>query len=455
MTMGSFVGGIWRNKSTLHTAILLTVILVIPATLHAETLAQTSSSIVSTTDDSAQAARFFSTEDVHSTPSTYSTSMPLTSYPSEGAVTSVEADDAGNFWLVLLDISEVSVVCPVTSIDVYSLVLEVVGTAEPVVIEVRDVKGVADWVVDANTRPVIFSEDRPTRKANISLKIIKEYIPDFEDLNSEASKNLISKLSHELSDICRRADPQNFRDVKIIRLLRGSIIVKSVAQYNYPNNQSQIEFLNKDLELSLTKLFNNSDLLKHLSEALGNVSVQDAEVLMQTAEITNVSELKPLMSCNSDFANYTLNIVEGVWVCEGPCKSNPGYCNDHGDCVNVKTGPMCLCYKSSFQEYYGSQCELFHRGAGFYAALFGSLGAVLLLFIIVTIVIVVVQLRRRRCWSMSSSHESKRSNLFDDYFFDFTDRSQACQLQKYSLHDNLPEAEAGMFRTHLKNVDMT
>lgn len=65
----------------------------------------------------------------------------------------------------------------------------------------------------------------------------------------------------------------------------GSIIVKSTAQYNYPNNQSQINFLNKDLESTLTKLFNNSDLLKHLSEALGNVSVQDAEVQMQAPEI--------------------------------------------------------------------------------------------------------------------------------------------------------------------------
>lgn len=73
-----------------------------------------------------------------------------------------------------------------------------------------------------------------------------KYISDFEDLNSAASKDLISILSREvcrlvslveinksdhfffynwsllllqLSDICRRADPQNFRDVKIIRLL--------------------------------------------------------------------------------------------------------------------------------------------------------------------------------------------------------------------------------------------
>ncbi|KAF4093777.1 hypothetical protein AMELA_G00006050 [Ameiurus melas] len=296
-----------------------------------------------------------------------------------------------------------------------------------------------------NTRPVILSEDRPTRKANISLTLIQTYNPDFEHLNSEASKKLISVLSHEISDICRRADPQNFRDVKIIGLLSGSIIVKSIAQYNYPNNQSQIDFLNKDLETSLKNLFNNSDLLKHLSEALGNVSVQDTEVLMQTAEIANVSDLKRFLNCSSDFAGYTLKIVEGAWVCEGPCKSNPGYCNAHGDCLNMKTGPGCLCYNTSFQEYYGTHCELFRRGAGFYAALFGSLGAALLLFITV-IVIVVVRLRHRKCWSMSSSLDPRRSNLFGDYFFDFTDRSQACQLQNYTLHENLHEAEAGAFR---------
>ncbi|KAG7318808.1 hypothetical protein KOW79_017282 [Hemibagrus wyckioides] len=248
----------------------------------------------------------------------------------------------------------------------------------------------------------------------------------------------------------RRAAPQNFRDVKILSLLPGSIIVRSLAQYNYPNNQSQIDFLNKDLESTLTKLFNSSDTLQHLSQALGNVSVQDTEVLMQTAGIANISDLKQYLSCNSDFANYTLNIVEGAWVCEGPCKHNPGYCNAHGDCVNVKTGPMCLCYKSSFQEYYGPQCELFRRGAGFYGALFGSLGAALLLFITVTIGIVVVRLKRRKCWSLSSSHDSRRSNLFEDYFFDFSDRG----LQKYTFHEDLREAEAGVFRSHFGNVDM-
>ncbi|XP_027024695.2 mucin-3B [Tachysurus fulvidraco] len=295
-----------------------------------------------------------------------------------------------------------------------------------------------------NTRPVILSEERPTRKANISLRILKEYNTDYGNLNSEASKKLISILSHGLSGICRRAAPQNFRDVKILRLLPGSIIVKSIAVYNYPNNQSQIDFLNKDLQPSLIKLFDSPDILQDLSQALGNVSVQDEEILMQTAEIEKISDLKPYLNCSSDFANYTLNLVEGAWVCEGPCKQNPGYCNAHGDCVNVKTGPMCLCYKSSFEEYYGPQCELFRRGAGFYGALFGSLGAALLLFITVTIGIVVVRMRRCRCWSLSSSYDSSHSSLslFGDYFFDFTERGH---LQKYTMHNDLRDAEAAVF----------
>ncbi|KAF7693074.1 hypothetical protein HF521_008390 [Silurus meridionalis] len=294
-----------------------------------------------------------------------------------------------------------------------------------------------------STTPVIFSEERPTRNAIISLKIIKDYISDYDYLNSEASKNLISIISPELSDITRKADAINFRDLKITRLLKGSIIVQSIAQYNYPNNQSQILFLNKDLETSLMTLFNNPDSLKHLSEALGNVSVQDPEVLMQEVELADILDLKPYISCNLNIANYTLKIVDGAWVCEGPCQTNPDYCSTHGDCVNEKNGPLCLCYMSTFQEYYGLQCELFRRGAGFYAALFGSLGVVLLV-IIMTIVIAVVRLRSRRVWSLSSCRGMNRSALFADYFFDFSDRGQ---LQNYTPHENLREAEDGSFRS--------
>lgn len=41
----------------------------------------------------------------------------------------------------------------------------------------------------------------PTRKANISLRIIMEYLPEYEDLNSQKSKNLIAILKREVCHV--------------------------------------------------------------------------------------------------------------------------------------------------------------------------------------------------------------------------------------------------------------
>lgn len=47
------------------------------------------------------------------------------------------------------------------------------------------------------------------------------------------------------------------------------------------------------------------------------------------------------MNC-SMFASYTAEVSGGKWQCAGPCKTNPGYCHQHGDCSNdVYKGPMC------------------------------------------------------------------------------------------------------------------
>ncbi|XP_076877276.1 mucin-3A [Brachyhypopomus gauderio] len=276
-----------------------------------------------------------------------------------------------------------------------------------------------------NTTTVTWSEGRPTRKANISLRIMKDYILDFQNLNSQASKQLIAILTHELSVICKRADPQNFRDVNIITLINGSIIVKSSARYNYPNNQSQIDFLNNDLELVLNIFLYNFDLLKNLREALGNASIQDIEVTMTKPEIANVSDIKPFINCSMDFANFTLKLEEDAWECEAPCKMNPNYCHHHGDCLNFKTGPVCQCYESYLQVYSGARCELYHRGAGFYAALFGSLGGAFLLLIISITVIFVMRRNHGGKWTVSSNSDSKRFSIFDDDTFNFSDRGQA------------------------------
>lgn len=65
----------------------------------------------------------------------------------------------------------------------------------------------------------------------------------------------------------------------------GSVIAEGVAEYSYPNNNSQIMFLNNDLELTLEKIFNDSNSFNNLSAALGNVSIERGQITMDKVEI--------------------------------------------------------------------------------------------------------------------------------------------------------------------------
>lgn len=133
----------------------------------------------------------------------------------------------------------------------------------------------------------------------------------------------------QLSVLCKKADPQNFKDVQVINLRlvapystlkdldytvacvkilkvstksgilsysstcvlyfvfsrQGSIVAETVAQYNYPNNASQINFLNNELESTLTDILNDTNNLENISQALGNVDVQLSKVTMQSTPI--------------------------------------------------------------------------------------------------------------------------------------------------------------------------
>ncbi|XP_059384985.1 mucin-4-like [Carassius carassius] len=235
----------------------------------------------------------------------------------------------------------------------------------------------------------------PTRNANISLRIMMEYLTAYENVNSPESKKLISILKRELSILCKRADAKNFKDVEIHRLMQGSVIAESIALYNYPNNNSQIMFLNNDLGPTLEKIFNDSDSFKRLSIALGNASIQNAQIIMGTVEISNISDLHQFVQCTVNFTSLTVELEDGAWVCVGPCQKNPNFCNQQGECQNEINGPQCRCHSSYFEKYYGAQCELYSRGAGFYAVLFGCLVAFTLL-IIVSAVMIVVFYRAKR-----------------------------------------------------------
>ncbi|XP_059184850.1 uncharacterized protein LOC131968124 [Centropristis striata] len=181
----------------------------------------------------------------------------------------------------------------------------------------------------------------PTRKSNFTLEISVTFQPAFNNLSSPQSLEFIKTLEKQLEALCREADPQSFKEVQVIKLSEGSVVAESVAVYNYLNNETQIDFVNNQLEGVLTNILNDTKNLKNISKAFNNSAVELNGVTFQSPNVTNITDLEPFINC-SRFANYTTEIVNGQWQCAGPCKTNPDYCQ-HGQCFNdINKGPICI-----------------------------------------------------------------------------------------------------------------
>ncbi|XP_069391547.1 mucin-3A isoform X2 [Paralichthys olivaceus] len=248
----------------------------------------------------------------------------------------------------------------------------------------------------------------------------------------------------QLQALCKEAEPQSFREVQIIKLTNGSVVAASVAEYSYLNNETQIQFINNELHGVLTDILNTTSNLDKISQAFNNSSVTLDQITFPPPEINNITNLEPYVNC-SGFANYTAIVTNGRWQCVGHCKTNPNYCNQHGECLNdIRKGPICRCFESSLHQYYGPQCEFYRRGPGFYGALFGSLAGVLLLLIVIVIAIYAKK-KYTGVWKRSNSF-NRRLPAFEEDFFDFTDSA----YHNLGMKDPyLSEA----FRPHLGNVD--
>lgn len=65
----------------------------------------------------------------------------------------------------------------------------------------------------------------------------------------------------------------------------GSVRTESVAEYNYPNNDTEIKSLNDDLGPKLITIFNDTNSLKNLSIALGDIPIEVGQIALETPEV--------------------------------------------------------------------------------------------------------------------------------------------------------------------------
>lgn len=54
----------------------------------------------------------------------------------------------------------------------------------------------------------------------------------------------------------------------------GSVVAETVVEYSYPNNETQIQFLNNDLEERLSNILNDTSTLDRISQAFDGVTVE-------------------------------------------------------------------------------------------------------------------------------------------------------------------------------------
>ncbi|XP_078095866.1 uncharacterized protein LOC144510246 [Mustelus asterias] len=190
-------------------------------------------------------------------------------------------------------------------------------------------------------------------------------------------------------------------------------MANSSGLYNYSNNQTEINYLNNDLETKLLSIVNNTDALGNLTGSVGH-TVTLTQVYVPVPPIKNITELN--ITCSLNFEHYKVNCRNGIYcMCQGPCKVNPDFCNHNGQCLNQAHGSVCECYQQTFYQYTGKNCGIFIRNSRFYGVLFGVLAAGLLL-IIVIIIAIIFCCRRKRSWSTDHQSSHKWYSIDEEYF---------------------------------------
>ncbi|XP_044138121.1 cell wall protein DAN4-like [Bufo gargarizans] len=315
------------------------------------------------------------------------------------------------------------------------------------------------------TSAVLPERKGPTRNISVEFTIYKTFKISLNDKSSPEYSALYNQIIDVLNFAFKLAAPDYFLEVAIHGFRNGSIIVDSTAIFEYPNNQTGIDFINNDLETAM-----NSSLVQSMADLTeilkANVSISKIQTGSPT--ITKVEQMKKYVSCSLNYAGYIVTCNSIYCYCTGPCFNNPGYCHYHGECFNAANGSICQCYKYDFYQYQGEQCELYERRSGFYGLIFGLIGGALLLLIV--LIFAVFVLRKKRMFKLFNerrnsktwfTYDEERTN-FQHTDMDDVARSGitnlAAKFGKYDLETNSLNSSdsslsAGVYRPRLDKVD--
>nr|XP_023511145.1 mucin-3B [Equus caballus] len=253
-------------------------------------------------------------------------------------------------------------------------------------------------------------------EVGMEVAVDQEFSPDLHDNTSKAYKDFSNTFRSQMQKIYQKV--QGFKDVGILSLRNGSIVVDYVVLLELPFS-SQLETNYETLKMAL------KGELQNVSQDVD--SCQKNQTLCFKPDSITVNndtrtEMTPQAICRraapEGYEDYYFPLEEENRLrCVTNCTSDVEGAIDcnQGQCFVQKTGPECRCFSTDTHWFLGPRCEVAVQWRALVGGLAGA-GALLLVLLLLALSLFCRRWRRRggRGGARSWDDDKKCFEMWDE-----------------------------------------
>ncbi|XP_070340471.1 mucin-3A-like isoform X2 [Equus asinus] len=290
--------------------------------------------------------------------------------------------------------------------------------------------------------------DLETVDAEVGMEVAvdQEFFPDLHDNTSKAYKDFSNIFRSQMQKIYQNV--QGFKDVEILSLRNGSIVVDYVVLLELPF-RSQLETNYEMVKMVLKGELQNVSQDVDSCQKNQNLCFKPDSIMVKNDTST---ELTPKAICYraapKGYEDYYFPLEEEKRLrCVSKCTSDVEGAIDcnQGWCFVQKSGPQCSCFSTDTHWFLGPRCEVAVQWRALVGGLAGA-GALLLLLLLVAGTHIFRRSRRR------GGPGGARSWDYDKRWFEVWDEDTAGTFSNSGFQDDRPFKDEN-FQVALEKVD--
>ncbi|ELK06911.1 Mucin-3B [Pteropus alecto] len=288
--------------------------------------------------------------------------------------------------------------------------------------------------------------DTVDAEVGMEVSVQQDFTSELNDNTSEAYMDFSKTFRNQMQKIYQNV--QGFKDVEILSLRNGSIVVDYLVLLELPFS-AQMENTYENVKMTLKKE------LQNVSE--DQDSCQNNQVLCFKPDSIKVNnntrtELTPEALCRraapQGYEDFYFPLVEENQLrCVTNCTSGVDGAIDcnQGQCFLERSGPSCRCFSTDTYWFSGPRCEV---AIAWKALVGGLVGAAALLLLLLALSVFVVRSRSRR------KNDQGRGRSWDDdkKWFEMWDENTVGTFTNSGFEDDRTVKEEN-FHVALENVD--